>query len=67
MEHSYLTRLTGGCRILLANILGQVAMVIVAMLVNNVDICLDISKHRSPSHRDKKQHATKYMQLPKWD
>ncbi len=37
MEHSYLARLTGGCRILLANVMGQVAMVIVALLVNNLD------------------------------
>ena len=37
MEHSYLARLTGGCRILLANVMGQVVMVIVALLVNNLD------------------------------
>ncbi|DBA91079.1 hypothetical protein WJX77_007062 [Trebouxia sp. C0004] len=37
MEHSYLARLTGGCRILLANVMGQVAMVVVALLVNNLD------------------------------
>ena len=37
MEHSYLARLTGGCRILLANVMGQVAMVIVALLINNLD------------------------------
>ena len=37
MEHSYLTRLIGGCRILLANIIGQVAMILVALLVDNLD------------------------------
>ena len=37
MEYSYLARLTGGCRILLANVMGQVAMVIVALLINNLD------------------------------
>ena len=37
MEHSYLTRLIGGCKILLANIIGQMVMVIVALLVDNLD------------------------------
>lgn len=37
MEHSYLARLTGGCRILLANVMGQVVMILVAVLINNLD------------------------------
>ena len=37
METTYLHRLEGGGRVLLANLIGQVAMLIVAQLVNNLD------------------------------
>ena len=37
MEPTYLHRLIGGCRVLLANVIGQVAMLLVAQLVNNLD------------------------------
>ncbi|KAL3131296.1 hypothetical protein ABBQ38_000588 [Trebouxia sp. C0009 RCD-2024] len=37
METTYLHRLTGGCRVLLANVIGQVGMLVVAQLVNNLD------------------------------
>ena len=37
METTYLHRLEGGGRVLLANLIGQVGMLVVAQLVNNLD------------------------------
>lgn len=37
METTYLHRLEGGGRVLLANLVGQVGMLVVAQLVNNLD------------------------------
>ena len=37
LEHSLLLRFTGGCKILLSATLGNVAILLVAMIVNNLD------------------------------
>lgn len=39
MEPTYLHRLEGGGRVLLANVIGQVGMLVIAQLVNNLDPC----------------------------
>ena len=38
LEHSLLLRFTQGCKIFLAAITGQVALLVVALLVNNLDL-----------------------------
>lgn len=38
LEHSLLLRFTQGCKIFLAAIIGQVALLIVGLFVNNLDL-----------------------------
>lgn len=38
LEHSLLLRFTQGCKILLAAVIGQVVLLVVALLINNLDL-----------------------------